>query len=84
MDLIPPPSPTGKRQKRVDCVYSPEERNVIEVYKEEYRSQTNRKSRFQIYRTKILPAIYTYWQEIGKLPETEEKSRLCAKVLAIL
>jgi hypothetical protein len=84
MDLIPPPSPTGKRQKRVDCVYSPEERTVIEIYKEEYRNQINRKGRFQIYRTKILPAIYTYWQEIGELPETEIKSRQCAKVNVIL
>jgi hypothetical protein len=83
MDLIPPPSTSGKRQKRVNCLYSPEERKVIEVYKEEYRSQTNRKNRFQTYQTKILPAIYTYWQEIGNLPETIEKSRERAKVLTI-
>lgn len=81
MELIPPP--TTSRRKKLDCLYTPEERKVLEEFKVEYRSHVNRQLRAQTFRSKILPALYEYWKEIDNLPQSVEESENCVKVITL-
>ena len=53
------------RKARSGCEYTPKEREVIRVYKEEYREQTSKELRGLVFRTKILPDIFNYWTNNG-------------------
>ena len=55
------------RKARQPCLYSGEERQVIEVYKEEYRSQLTKERRGHIFKTKILPDILNFWTKGGTI-----------------
>lgn len=72
----------NERRSRKDSAYSQEERDVMAVYKEEYRSQPSHELRGMVFRTKILPAIFNYWHTLGKDPQTEEGSIESIKVMA--
>jgi hypothetical protein len=61
------------RQPRKGCSYTPDERKVLNIYKEEYRIQTTSKCRGNIFRTKILPAIFNYWTDDGAVPITRDE-----------
>jgi hypothetical protein len=74
------PGNTNRRQVRKDSKYSTEERKVIEPYKDAFRSEQTVAGRLQILRNDILPAMFNYWQIIGKAPENEDESRQRAKV----
>jgi hypothetical protein len=69
-----------RRKARKDCKYTAEERKVIDLYKEEFRSETTKAGRVLILRSKILPAIFNYWVQNGTPPKDEDDSRQCARV----
>ena len=55
---------TLKTQKpRKGALYTPEERSVINIFKEEYRMQTSAEHCGHIFQSKILPAIFDYWEK---------------------
>lgn len=81
MESIPPPVAP---KKLLNCSYSVEERKVFNVYKIEYRSQISSPGRKQIFRSKILPAIFNHWRDVGRIPETDKESAERIKVLLVV
>lgn len=64
-----------KKRNRINTVsYSKEERKVLEKHKEEYKSQTTRHQRAQVFRSKILVDIYNFWKDNSMLPDNDEES----------
>jgi hypothetical protein len=49
------------RKPRKESKYTREERAVIGKFKKEYRRLTTREGRADLFQTKILPAIFNYW-----------------------
>jgi hypothetical protein len=68
------------RKPRAACQYTPAERNVIRVHKEEYRSQPTRALRVVIFKTKILPDIFNYWTNDGALSFSPDDIKQCVHV----
>lgn len=68
------------KQPRKDALYSREELSVINVHKEEYRQQTTRELRAEVFKTKILLDLFNFWLSKGRAPVGEEESRKCMKV----
>jgi hypothetical protein len=70
------------RKPRKNCLYSVEERIVIQPFKDEYRSQTLAERRGHIFRSKILPAIFDYWAKDGpgsmNSDEVESRVKVCS------
>ena len=61
--------------------YTVEERNIIEPFKDAFRSpQESKAGRLEILKHDILPAIFNYWQSIDGVHFAEEESRKRAKV----
>jgi hypothetical protein len=73
--------PITERRKAANSTYPISDRKSIEPYKNEYRSQTNRALRGQIFRTKILPAIYNHWRADEREPTSDLESAARIKVL---
>jgi hypothetical protein len=68
------------RKSRKDSRYSREEMQVISKYKQEYREQTTRELRGNVFKAKILVDLFNLWLEEGKAPDTEEDSANRMKV----
>jgi hypothetical protein len=66
------------RKQRKDSHLSVEERQVINKYKEEYRSQTTRELRGDVFRNKIQVDMLDYWKTQGMdiTDETETQNRI--------
>jgi hypothetical protein len=65
---------TGKiRKPRKDCKYTADERAVFQQYKEEYKSQTTSQGHGHMFRSKILPDIFNYWTDNGKVLMSSEE-----------
>lgn len=62
------------RKPRGDAHYTREEILVINKYKEEYKEQTTRELRANIFKTKILVDLFNFWLEKGIGPKNEEES----------
>ncbi|KAF8337252.1 hypothetical protein F5887DRAFT_920431 [Amanita rubescens] len=60
------PQKTVKKPRKL-CKYSSAERGVIEPFKHEYRSGTNKDERTKIFRTRICTAMVAYWQSKGEV-----------------
>jgi hypothetical protein len=69
------------RKPRKDCRYSREEMKVIGKYKQEYREQTTRELRGNLFKAKILVDLFNLWLKQGKTPTTEEESANRMKVI---
>ena len=81
MEYIPEPQ---QAQKIIHCRYMIEERNAILPFKVEYRGQTTSLLWKQLFRCKILPAIFNHWHDIRKIPENDQESANHIKVLNFL
>jgi hypothetical protein len=69
-------SPTMSTLKvRKDCRYSAEELQKIIPFKQDFVSSTIQE-RMSILKKDILPAIFNYWEEIGKVYDSEESKAL--------
>ena len=68
------------RKSRKDSRYSREEMQVIGKYKMEYREQTTRELRANVFKAKILVDLFNLWLKQGKVPDTEEDSATRMKV----
>jgi hypothetical protein len=53
------------KKPRQNCLYTAEERRVIQPFKHEYQSQAEAERRGHIFKSKILPAIFDYWEKDG-------------------
>jgi hypothetical protein len=73
----PPPK---ARQSRKDSCYSRDEMKIIGRYQKEYREQTTRELRGNVFKTKILVDLFNYWLQQGRAPATEEDSATQMKV----
>jgi hypothetical protein len=73
------PNPKA-RKPRKDSRYSREEMQVIGKHKQEYREQTTRELRANIFKAKILVDLYNLWLKQGRTPTTEEESANQMKV----
>src|ERR1700721_904722 len=73
--------PITQRRKAADSTYPLDDRKAIQPYKTDYRSQTNRALHGQIFRTKILPAIYNHWRANGREPTSDLESAGRIKVV---
>jgi hypothetical protein len=62
------------RKPRKDALYSREELEVINKYREEYRQQTTRELRAAVLKTKILVDLFNFWLQQGRAPADEESS----------
>lgn len=71
---------TPTRKPRKDCRYNTAELDVLRPFKEEFRTRTTTKDRLAVLKNKILPAMFNYWQSIGKQPVNEDESRAWSKV----
>jgi hypothetical protein len=69
------------KKPRRDCLYTAEERHVIEPFKHEYRSQAQPERRSHIFKSNILPAIFDYWAKDGpgsmSSDEVESRVKVC-------
>jgi len=65
-------------KQRKDSHLSVQERDIINKYKDEYRSQTTRELRGDVFRNKIQVDMLDYWntQGINTTDETETQNRL--------
>lgn len=70
------------KRPRSGCQYSVQERAVISCFKTEYRAAQNKDERKQIFRSNILPAIFNYWTDNGKISVSYEikKERIAASI----
>jgi hypothetical protein len=68
------------RKARKDSRYSHEEMQVLSKHKQEYREQTTRELRANIFKGKILVDLFNLWLKQGKAPNTEEESATLMKV----
>jgi hypothetical protein len=62
------------RRPRKDALYGRSELQVMNKHKEEYRQQTTRELRANVFKTKILVDLFNFWLEQGRAPVTEEDS----------
>lgn len=69
------------RKARKDSRYSREEMQVISKYKQEYREQTTRELRANVFKGKILVDLFNLWLKQGRAPNTEEDSATQMKVI---
>jgi hypothetical protein len=69
------------RKSRKDSRYSREEMQVISKYKQEYREQTTRELRGNVFKAKILVDLFNLWLEQGKAPDTDDDSANRMKVM---
>lgn len=72
------------RKPRKDSRYTREEMQVISKHKQEYREQTTRELRGNVFKTKILVDVFNLWLKQGKTPITEEDSATRMKVICNL
>ena len=70
------------RKGRQDCEYTLEECKVIQIYKEEYQSQTTKECHGHIFKAKILLDIFNYWTNDGALSFSAEEANKHVKVSA--
>ncbi|KAF8800764.1 hypothetical protein BYT27DRAFT_7116722 [Phlegmacium glaucopus] len=63
----------NNRRHRRDCKYTAEERKVMELHKETFRTQTTKPGHLHILRTKILPDIFNYWEGTGNTPKMKRR-----------
>lgn len=68
------------RKPRKDAYYTREEIQVINTHKEEYRQQTTRELRSNVFKTKILVDLFNFWLDQGTAPGDEEESTNRIKV----
>ena len=61
-------------------IKSPEEIQIINTHKEEYKQQMTQELRGHIFKTKILVNLFNFWLEQGNAPEDEEESTNRIKV----
>lgn len=71
---------TTQRQPRSGAKYPPEDRQVIDPFKQEYQAQTSKAGRLQMLKNDILPALFNHWASKGKLPKDIEESKSWSKV----
>jgi hypothetical protein len=57
---------------RSDCKYNPDELSHILPFKSDFIN-ASASDRLGMMRRNILPAMFNYWQEIGKVLEREEQ-----------
>jgi len=72
------------RKPRKDALYRRDELEVLNKYKEEYRQQTTRELRANVFKTKILVDLFNFWLEKGRAPATEEESIIRMKVSQLI
>jgi hypothetical protein len=75
--------PLKARKPRRDALYSREEMEVINKYKEEYRQQTTKELRANVFKTRILVDLFNFWVERGQGPTNDEDSLSRMKVKMI-
>ena len=63
----------NRKKPRAPCQYTETERNLLEPFKETYRSESNQKVRKQIWRSKILTTMFNHWTKKGKIGISEEE-----------
>jgi hypothetical protein len=54
--------------------YSPEDRKVLNMFKDEYRRKVDSKQRDELLRSKIFPSMFNYWKTAPNTLTEEEKS----------
>lgn len=63
-----------KRKKtRAPCQYTEQERQLLEPFREIYRSESNRDVRKHIWRSKILTAMFNHWTDNARIQISEEE-----------
>ncbi|KAM6500775.1 hypothetical protein JOM56_003789 [Amanita muscaria] len=73
---------TPLRRPRKDARYNAEELKAIQPFKEVFVSERSKPSRLKIFQNDILPALFNYWESVGKGPVDKIESCLRAKELA--
>ena len=59
-------------------LYSPEERAIIDVHKEEYLNAASALEKKQLAQNKIFPAIFNYWERKGlDLSDRQLRMKVC-------
>ena len=72
--LLQPPEPIfSLKKRRVEPIFTAEERSIFEPYKELYRSSTTPQARTALLKDKILTDIFNYWATKGTEPKTGEE-----------
>ncbi|KAF8867658.1 hypothetical protein CPB84DRAFT_1757268 [Gymnopilus junonius] len=66
-----------------DCKYSQEEMEQILQFKESFVKSRTASACLLIMKSKILPAMFTYWQGSGKEPRDAEEGKAWAKVIKV-
>jgi hypothetical protein len=69
-----------KPNDRKDSEYSPEERRVIGVYKEEYKSKTTTDERDSLFKSHILVDIFAHWFHNQEILETISEEEVGKRV----
>lgn len=74
--------PPGQRTRRTRAVslYPTEERQILNVHREDFRKETSADGRKSLFRNKVLVDIFNYWKAKGKAPQNEEASAAAIKV----
>ncbi|KAF8876020.1 hypothetical protein CPB84DRAFT_1752522 [Gymnopilus junonius] len=71
------------RKPHKDCKYSQEEMEQILPFKESFIESGTASAHLLIMKSKILPAMFTYWQGLGKEPRDAEEGKAWAKILNV-
>ena len=72
--LLQPPEPIfSPKKRRVEPIFTAEERSIFEPYKELYCSSTTPQAQTAILKDKILTDIFNYWATKGTEPKTGEE-----------
>jgi hypothetical protein len=69
-----------KSNNRRDSGYSPEERRVIGIYKEEYRSKTTTDERDSLFKSHILVDIFAHWFHNQEISESISEKDVAKRV----
>ena len=69
------------RRGRKDCLLTIEERQVLEPFKEKYRSEVSREKRMALVKSQIMVAYFNYLASRDEAPRTpeelKEKTKVC-------
>ncbi|KAG6871689.1 hypothetical protein C0992_010486, partial [Termitomyces sp. T32_za158] len=77
-----PPEPIfSPKKKRIEPIFTAEERAIFQPYKELYRREPNSHTRTALLKEKILTDIFNYWANNGTAPKTGEEWAERVKVL---
>ena len=73
----------GCRKPRKDCAYTPAERAILAIFKDEYRTLTTHEERDQFLRGKVLVEMFNYWYSQEGVIPSEQVSKKRIEVLCL-